>query len=41
MMGFCHTVPVNDSAGMRREGVEPNGLMSMAACPPRSLWLAS
>ena len=22
MMGFCHTVPVNDSAGMRREAEE-------------------
>jgi hypothetical protein len=26
-------VPVKDSAGARREGVEPDGLMSMAAIP--------
>jgi hypothetical protein len=33
-MGFCHTVPVKDSAGPRREAVEPKGLISMKACPP-------
>jgi hypothetical protein len=31
MMGSCHTVPVNESAPMRREGVAPSGLMSMSA----------
>jgi hypothetical protein len=33
MIGSCQTVPVKESAGPRREGVEPNGLMSMAAIP--------
>jgi hypothetical protein len=33
MIGFCHTVPVNDSSGMRREGAEPNGLISMNSFP--------
>jgi hypothetical protein len=31
MMGSCQTVPVNESAPMRRDGVAPNGLMSMSA----------
>jgi len=26
MIGFCQTVPVNDSGGMRREGTEPQRL---------------
>src|SRR5437773_1617158 len=30
MIGSCHTVPVKESAGARREGTEPNGLISMA-----------
>jgi hypothetical protein len=34
MMGSCHTVPVNDSAGVLREGTEPNRLMSMVLFPP-------
>ena len=29
MMGSCHTVPVNHSAGARREGTEPRGVMSI------------
>ena len=33
MIGSCHTVPVKDSAGARRDGTEPDGLMSMAASP--------
>ena len=32
MIGSCQTVPVNDSAGIRRDGIEPNGLISMN-CP--------
>ena len=31
MMGSCQTVPVNESAPMRREGVAPSGLISMSA----------
>jgi hypothetical protein len=27
---------VKYSAGVRREGMEPSGLMSMDACPPRA-----
>ena len=34
MMGFCHTVPVKDSAAPRREAVDPNGLISMTVRPP-------
>src|SRR5262249_4471981 len=33
MIGSCQTVPVNDCAGARREGVAPNGLISMASSP--------
>src|SRR5262245_5982509 len=29
MIGSCHTVPVNQSPGMRRDGTDPNNLMSM------------
>ena len=29
MIGFCHTVPVNDSAGPRREAADPADLISM------------
>src|SRR5712691_1458406 len=29
-IGSCQTVPVKFSAGVLREGIEPNGLMSMA-----------
>ena len=29
MIGFCHTVPVNDSAGPRRDAVDPKALISM------------
>src|ERR1700730_12232091 len=29
MIGSCHTVPVNQSAGMRRDGAEPQVFMSM------------
>jgi hypothetical protein len=29
MIGSCQTVPVNDSAGIRRDGIEPSGLMSI------------
>ena len=32
MIGSCQTVPVNESAGIRRDGIEPNGLISMN-CP--------
>jgi hypothetical protein len=31
MIGFCQTVPVNDSAGPRRDGADPNGFISMLA----------
>jgi hypothetical protein len=30
-IGSCQTVPVNESAGMRRDGIEPDRLMSMKA----------
>src|SRR5580704_9375758 len=29
IIGSCHTVPVNQSAGMRRDGAEPQVLISM------------
>jgi hypothetical protein len=29
MIGSCHTVPVNQSPGIRRDGTDPAGLMSM------------
>ncbi len=33
-IGSCQTVPVNDSAGMRRDGTVPDRLMSMKRPPP-------
>jgi hypothetical protein len=29
MIGSCHTVPVNQSPGIRRDGTDPDSLMSM------------
>jgi len=34
MIGSCQTVPVNQSPGIRREGTEPDGLMSMISPRP-------
>src|SRR5262249_20318082 len=31
MIGSCHTVPVNQSPGMRRDGADPDSLMSMTS----------
>jgi hypothetical protein len=39
MIGSCQTVPVNDSAAPRREGTEPDGLISMANVLPVSIRL--
>ena len=35
MIGSCQTVPVNESAGPRREGTEPSGLISMTVLSSR------
>src|SRR5579863_254916 len=36
MIGSCQTIPVNDSAGPRRDGTEPLGRISMLLSPPQA-----
>jgi hypothetical protein len=40
IIGSCHTVPANQSPDIRRDGVEPDGLMSMISPSLQMFWSA-